>query len=190
MKNSISILCAALILVSCNGKDDRIVSETPVDSSMMGVLLCNTYSSEQSLSDTFQRTTGAAMTSSSSYDGGVRTVSLFPDEEVFIFGGYPWLYANVLLDRHDAACAISLFNGYDSKGEARKAFNGIQDFLSGKFGEANKSSEKGLETRMWTDNTNSVGVRLYKWDAGNGSEKWICEMYEVNVNLYNALSGN
>lgn len=174
------LLCLSLILTSSCGSTGpkRIVSETPIKTTVLGLPLCS-RASESSIRTAISKETNLYVYSEKKlYDGGP-IVRIAPTS-YFNYGGLAWHYIDVNLSKDNLIVAVAISASYESIEMAKKQFLDATQIFTRKYGSGN---HKGEQIVFWTDNTNSVGLSYEESSTIAGDTRSFCTLYYVNVAL-------
>ena len=184
-----SIVLATLLIASCgNTPQKRVVSETPIKTEVLGLKLC-TVTSESKVEKALAEATEKTFLTTPKKTGTYTVVRAFPltigGFDPFIYGGLSWHYVDVTLNEGNQIVQICLTASYENIERAKEQFTAAVGLFRQKYGKGNMDAES--QNTFWTDNINSVGLSYAESSAVNGNDRSFCELYYVNIELWEAL---
>lgn len=181
-------LCAVLLL-ACSGnkgnkEEERILSDKPIKTEVLGLKLCDVCE-RATINSTISKTQSLWFTSEQQDFGAYSTVRCSPNAAQFPYGGMAWHYVDVDLNQKSQIVRITLMASYESLDQAKDHFEGAKGILSNKYGKGNDRQEGTC--MLWTDNTNTVGTFYYEGSTIYGQDRSFCGMYYINIALADAV---
>jgi hypothetical protein len=185
MKKFIPILFTVIFMFSCgNQPQKRIVSETPIKTTVLGLTLCE-KTSEKAIENAISKEVGKSVIGDSYKDGVGTTVRVFPVSLDINYGGLSWHYVDVALNEDKQIVQITIVASFESIERAKDQFSAASDIFTQKYGKGNVNEE--YHNIFWTDETNSVGLTYEESSSINGNNRSFCSLYYVNIEMATAL---
>jgi len=176
-------ICAVLLMPSCKQvSKQRIVSETPIKSEVLGLKLCD-VSSENKIEIAVSKEISKQVYTESEKAGTGTIVRVIPLSLDLNYGGQSWHYIDVWLDENQKIVEIRITASFESVERAKEQFDAATLIFSQKYGKPNEEQQNNF----WTDDTNSVGLLYHESSAINGNDRSFCELYYVNRELIDAF---
>ena len=181
MKHLSSIFWSLCLIIICscgNSGQKRIVSETPIKTTVLGLQLCS-KASESSIRTAISKATNLYIYSEEKrYEGG--PIVRIQPASYFNYGGLSWHYVDVRLSKDNLIVSVAIMASYENLEMAKKQFLDATRIFTRKYGSGN---QKGEQTVFWTDNTNSVGLNYEESSTIAGNTRSFCTLYYVNIAL-------
>ena len=176
------------LLSSCgDGTPERVVSETPIKTEILGLKLCSASNGE-AIKKAISKATDKDFYYNSEKDGSSTRFRLSPRyDNHFSYGGVTWHYMDVYVNKEGIIAAIELTASLESQEQAQNLYDKMSKVLFQKYGVNNKSSIPEGRRAFWTDDKNSIGLVCYKGMTVDGRNRYFCSMYYVNRDLYGKI---
>lgn len=174
-------ICLLWLLLVCacgNTSQRRLVSETPIKTTVLGLQLCS-KANENSIRTAIGKETSLYVYSEKKlYEGGsiVRTSPI----SYFNYGNLAWHYVDIKLSKDNLIVAIAMTASFESLDLAKQQFLDAIQIFTKKYGNGN---HKETQSIFWTDNTNSVGLHYEESSTITGATRSFCTLYYVNIAL-------
>ena len=188
-KSALLVLSLLLmLLVSACIINRRVVSDTPVKSEILGLKLGD-VSNALLIKTTLQKEINKMLYSETERIGIGTVVRVYAfSQEPIQYGGQPWHYIDVSLDKENRIVDIRFYGSFEKLEQAKAHFEESVKTLANKYGKSNKSED--CQNLFWTDNTNSVGVAYIESSTITGQNRSFASMYYTNIALADELEKN
>lgn len=171
-------IITAFSLISCN-QSRIIVTEVPIKTEILGIELCKKIYTTGEINDALAEHTNQYFFTTPKKDGNVEVFRSIPIGFSFNYGGLSWTYIDVAVTNNSEVCMVKLSGSYESEETAKQQYESAVAIFSQKYGNGNVSENN----TFWTDETNRVCLSHFKASALDGSDRYFCELYYVNIEL-------
>lgn len=191
VKHVLSVVALCILVASCGGNSSkRVVSETPINTEVLGLKLCeesDEYDIISALEDFADKNISVFDRAQNGAGLTIRTyVSTWSGVDKFYYGGCSWNNADVYLDADNRIYSVSVTNSFEKIERAKEQYDSMVALLIQKYGMGNI----GEQYTLWTDDTNIVRVSYYTSTTLGGDEKNFCQVFYTNIALAEAVESS